>query len=84
MIYPDVTTEEWTKRHPDLEVEHDDCPECGTIRVLNIPFIKKDWVGLASKPCECGCPPAVSQVTRPGVAATWIENLYYRMLETYK
>lgn len=55
MIFPDITTEEWCKRHPPLVVQRTNCLRCKNVVLTSIPFIEKDWVGLLSPPCtNCG------------------------------
>ncbi len=54
MIFPKVTTKQWLKMYPDLEVETDFCDYCDTELVTEIPILQTDWVGLTSPKCSCG------------------------------
>lgn len=54
MIYPNITTEEWCNRYPDLEVIHGICDNCRSPMPTTVPFLTQDGVGLESKPCKCG------------------------------
>jgi hypothetical protein len=63
MIYPDVNLETWLKKYPVLEVQKKRCHHCKSLRIANIPFIEKDWVGLQSKDCACGKGKAISVCT---------------------
>lgn len=83
MIYPDVTLEEWLKRYPDLESSDEECPECGTFRTVNIPFLSKKWIGLMSSQCKCGCPPIVCQIPKDAETFEWTSNLYNGLVNKY-
>ena len=56
MIFPDVTIEEWLKKHPELSPPDysKSCHECGKPVHTYRPYIEKDWIGFASNECECG------------------------------
>lgn len=69
MIFPDVSTEEWCRRYPALEVKSRPCHTCRRPRTANIPFIEKHWVGLRSKDCMCGRGKAIA-VSTPRTDAT--------------
>lgn len=54
MIFPDITLDKWLQKYPSLSVEFEECPECGNLVKLDIPYISKDFAGLTSSPCDCG------------------------------
>jgi hypothetical protein len=56
MLFPQVSAEEWCAKYPALVVESRYCPRCGEPRTADIPFLEKDWAGLRSSDCVCGCP----------------------------
>ena len=63
MIYVNVTTKEWIKRHPALEISHKRCDHCGKKMVADIPVLEAEWASLYSKDCECGETPAFAVST---------------------
>jgi hypothetical protein len=58
MIYPDVTVDEWVKRHPICVVEG--LCVCGKKASTTIPVITNKKIGLVSPRCECGLTESVS------------------------
>ncbi len=55
MIYPDISVEEWCRRHPGLEELSDSCPKCGQARVTSQPVaLLVSYRGLISPPHKCG------------------------------
>ncbi len=80
MIYPDVTLDEWLKRHPDLKVKEGICDnwDCKKPMRTTRPFVYRDGVGLESNDCECGKSKhrsSVMIVTRPEAVEQWREIL---------
>jgi hypothetical protein len=53
MIFPDVSVENWCKKH-NLEVRQCVCPNCGYRQTIDIPFITKECVGLVAPLHDCG------------------------------
>lgn len=54
MIYPDVSSDEWSKRHK-IEITNEPCANCGKLRKANIPMADKGGIrGFVSEDCECG------------------------------
>jgi len=80
MIYPEISVEEWVKRYSDLEILEEECPNCERLVMVNIPFVSKSWVGLASKPCVCGGLPIVCQIPRDEHTLKWTNQLYQELL----
>lgn len=54
MIYPDVTLEDWLRKHPELQVLKKTCDSCGKDMFSTVPFMTKDYYGLESPKCSCG------------------------------
>lgn len=55
MIYLDVSTLEWLRRYPSLEILEMSCLNCASAIQTLKPFRTKDYVGLASFNCpSCG------------------------------
>jgi hypothetical protein len=54
MLFPNVTTEDWIKKYPDLKVISSTCENCGTEMQATRPFIEKHFAGLRIDHCPCG------------------------------
>jgi hypothetical protein len=55
MIFPEISLQDWVRRHPQLRVIEVQCLQCdGTIKTEK-PFIAKDYLGLLALNCpSCG------------------------------
>jgi len=54
MIFPEVSTENWIKKHDELVIEEGICNHCEKPLRTTKPFIEKGFVGLISNDCSCG------------------------------
>lgn len=81
MIYrDDISRDKWIKRFPALKfAKNVECPTCGSLMVLDRPFISKDWVGIAARDCSCGNKGAVAMSPRPDTNKSpildWMEGI---------
>ena len=55
MIFPEVSSEEWSKRYPGLTPRSTECKHCGKEHKTSIPYITKDYAGFIIFKCiHCG------------------------------
>ena len=54
MIRVEIDLRRWLQLHPELEIEENECQECGAVLRSTIPVVSPDYFGLTSPPCECG------------------------------
>jgi len=54
MIYLNTATQEFINKNPGLFVKTIQCNNCQNELSTTIPFITKDYIGLATPNCSCG------------------------------
>lgn len=82
MIFPDISTEQWLARNPDLRVVEGRCNSCGKKMKTTKPFIEKDYLGLIAEDCDCGnaTNTAITMITRSAQEhREWLKVLTYHL-----
>lgn len=79
MIFPDISLAEWLSRHPELKVRQTSCITCSRPIVADRPYISAKYLGLVSRPCECGstrtvCDNGITRTRDEHIA--WVDAFY--------